>query len=47
VTIQHWGRRAWCGIGSALAFAVVLALVGVVLTAVAFTTRLALGVDLT
>ena len=37
-------RRVWCSIGSALAGAVVLALVGFVLVAVAFTTRLALGI---
>jgi cell division protein FtsX len=46
VTLHHWARRAWCAIGSALAVAVMLALVGIVLTAVALTTRLALGVDL-
>lgn len=47
MTLEPRLRRAWCSVGSALAGAVVLALVGFVLIAVAFTTRLALGVDVT
>jgi hypothetical protein len=47
MTLQSWPQRAWCALGSALAGAVVLALVGAVLTAVAITTRLVLGLGVT
>jgi hypothetical protein len=47
VILESWPRRAWCSVGSALAGATVLALVGFVLVTVAFTTRFVLGVDVT
>ena len=47
MTIEGWRRRTWCAVGSGLAGTAVLALVGLVLLAVAFVTRLALGVDVT
>jgi hypothetical protein len=47
VILESWPRRAWCSVGSGLAGATVLALVGLVLVTVAFVTRFVLGVDVT
>jgi hypothetical protein len=44
---EGWPRRAWCAIGSGLAFLAVFALVGFVLAAVAIATRLVVGADVT
>ena len=45
MTWQGWSRRVWCAVGSGLAGAVSLGLVGLVLVAVALATRLVLGGD--
>jgi len=45
MTLESWPQRALRALGSALAGAVVLGLVGCVLTAVAVTTKFVLGLE--
>jgi hypothetical protein len=45
MTAGGWPRRAWCAVGSSLAFLVLLSLVSFVFAAVAIATRLVLGAD--
>ena len=47
MTLESWPQRALSALGSALAGAVVLGLVGFVLTVVAVTTRFVLGLEVT